>query len=88
VVKLNSKVYSSLIYVTYDDSMVIKGSIQDGSAEYSFRQRIGASQSMFRKNIKTGFWESARLNEKDRMVKSNGKGIVIGKREQYRDPSF
>lgn len=88
VVDLESKVYSTLIYVTEDEAFVYKGSMQDGSAEYSFRQRIGAAQSMFRKNRVTGFWENARYNEKDRMVKSNGNGIMIGKREKYYDPSF
>lgn len=89
VTEITSKAYQYVIEVGIDDAKVVAGSSHDGSAQYEFTQRPDRPRSTYRKNRKTGFWEGAAINaETGRLVKSGGKGLRIGEREEYRDPSF
>lgn len=58
-----------------DHAKVIKGSTQDGSAEYEYSPNPGARE------------RTARRNSKGQYV-SEGSRIVVGRREEYYDPSF
>jgi hypothetical protein len=77
------------IGITQDKAIVVKGSSFDGSAEYEYETRIDAGVSYYRIG-KNGFWQQCRLNERNRWVStgSGGRGLRIGAREEYRDPSF
>lgn len=78
-----------LIEVSRDYSRVISGSTQDGSAEYAYTPRPEGMRITYRKNKKTGFWEKVRRNPNTgKWCKTNGKGLRIGERDEYRDPSF
>ena len=84
-----SKVVLYIITVTEDDAACISGSTHDGSAEYHYTTRPDRTPSTFRKNKKTGLWEEIFRNEvTGKWNKTGGKGIRIGERNTYRDPSF
>lgn len=84
-----SKAWTCFIEVTDDDYKVVKGSAQDGSAEYEFSPKPDGYKTTYGKSAKTGFWFLIRANEKGRLVKADsGNGIRIGQREKYQDPSF
>lgn len=56
--------------------------------EYEYKIKVNGSKRYFRKNAKTGFWESVRKNEETgRWIKGSG-GIRIGEREKYHDFCF
>jgi len=89
VKELTSKLWSLEIEVSRDDAKVVAGSCLDGSAEYEFTSRPGATRTTYRKDRKTGFWHEVALNlETGKYRKTGGNGIRIGAREEYRDPSF
>lgn len=75
------------IATTRDSSKVVAGSGHDGSAEYEFVSHPDGHRTYWRFS-KTGKWESIRLNDKGRWVKSGEHGLRIGERDEYRDPSF
>ncbi len=86
-----SKLWLYEIEVTRDNTTVVSGSSHDGSAAYSFTSNYAGHREIFRKNKKTGFWEAAYRDSntlKLRKVSGGGKGIRIGERDEYRDPSF
>lgn len=78
----------TFIEVKLDTSTVIRGSAQDGSAEYQYTRNPKEFPRYFRLE-KNGDWIGVMFNtESSRWVKSNTHGIVIGHRETYYDPSF
>lgn len=78
----------TIVEVTYDLSTVVRGSSVDGSAEYRYERDPSGSVRYFRRE-KTGEWICVRKNEDTgRWVKSGRGGILLGRRETYRDPSF
>lgn len=83
-----SKVTLYIIEVTADKYELVSGTTMDGSAEYEYSPNPDGYVEMFRKNKKTLMWEPVGRNENGRLVKREGKGIVLGKRERYYDPTF
>lgn len=76
------------IATTSDDSKVVSGSGHDGSAAYDHTSKPDGYRTYWRMS-KAGKWESIVPNDVGRWVKSgNGKGLRIGSREKYSDPSF
>jgi hypothetical protein len=82
-----SKRVACYIEVVRDNSVLISGSTASESQEYSYTPGKG-QPSTFRQ-LHTGFWEEVRVNElTGKFVKTGGKGLRIGERDTYRDPSF
>lgn len=90
VVELVSKRWSYEIEIRDDDYKVVSGSTMDGSAVYEFSPNPNGSKSVYRKNRGTGFWSLMRKNpDSGKMVMAkSGKGLRIGERDAYYDPSF
>lgn len=90
-----------MIHVTEDDSRVISGSSFDGTADYEFTPRPNGHRYTFRRND-DGTWQEvyrkvlewgddgnpSKVSPRWSKVSGGGKGIRIGERETYRDPSF
>jgi hypothetical protein len=77
-----------IIEVTEDDYKPISGSILNGDVKWEFTYNPNGRTSYFRKS-KTGLWENVVFNkETGRWKKSNGQGLIIGRREKYYDPHF
>ena len=69
--------------------MVVAGSSHDGSAEYEYRPNALGSQSKWRSIGRDGAWQSVYFNEATKRWKRAGeRGLRIGERDAYRDPSF
>ena len=75
------------VQITYDRAKVVKGGEHDGSAEYEFETVDGPLQTFafdgttwvqYFMNADTGRWKKV----------ARGKGLRIGERDHYRDPSF
>ena len=78
----------TFIEVKLDTSTVVRGSEQDGTAEYQYTRNNGETPRYFRLE-KNGEWVSVmRSLVTGRWVKNNTYGIVIGRRETYYDPTF
>lgn len=76
------------IGVQRDEAKVIKGSCQDGSAEYQYTPRPEGYVSFFQQD-KKGVWKAVRLNEATGRWKNAGtEGLRIGDRDEHYDPSF
>jgi hypothetical protein len=89
VSELCGKRWKYEIEVTRDDDKVISGSMMDGSASYEFTPNLVGKRTMFRKSLKTGMWVEGYINSETlKFNKSGGKGLRIGERERYLDPSF
>lgn len=89
VSELCGKTWLYEIEVTRDDAKVISGSVFDGSAKYEYTSRPDGGVWLFRFNRKTGKWvEGLRNVETLRFNSRNGRGLRIGEREEYSDPSF
>lgn len=90
VTELSSKRWEFEIVVRDDHSQVIEGSTHDGSAVYAYTQNPDAWPQFFRSERDGGQWREVRMNEKGRLVlcSGGGRGLRIGEREEYRDPSF
>lgn len=86
----NSKLWSYEIEVTRDNAKVIAGSSHDGSADYEYISNENGAKYLFRFNSKTQSWVEGFMSEETNRFKARktGKGIRIGEREEYRDPSF
>lgn len=84
-----SKVWKWEVAVTEDDFKVTAGSQHDGSAAYDFTPATDGYREIFRFNRKTGEWVHG-YNNRDtgRFCASRGKGLRIGERDKYHDPSF
>lgn len=83
-----SKRWLYLIEVQQDRSKVVAGSSFDGSAEYAYEANASAPIEPFGFDRKLQRWTEIRRNEAGRVVKVDGRGLRIGEREEYRDPSF
>lgn len=78
----------AMTYITVqdDDYKVVKGSMQDGTAEYEFSQNPNAAQGSFRRE-ESGQWTPVRKDMATGLWnKVDGSGVRIGAREMYRDP--
>lgn len=80
----------TIVTVQTDFATVVAGSTHDGSAEYSYARNPRGGEYHFRReddgrwqqviiNIKTGRWGK---------VNGGGRGLRIGERDEYRDPTF
>ena len=90
-----------MIHVTYDDARVVSGSSFDGTAEWEFTQRPDGHRYTFQQD-ETGMWVEkiqkilewdaqgnvAKRSPRWSKVAGGGKGLRIGERDHYRDPSF
>lgn len=76
------------VQVTRDLATVVKGSAHDGSAEYEFTTTPDGTLQTFAFNGDK--WEQYHVNpETKRWNKAkSGRGLRIGERDEYRDPSF
>lgn len=82
-----SKKIALYIEIVQDKAVLISGSIASESQEYQYSAGNGAP-CMFRQ-LHSGAWEEVRLNpDTGKFNKTNGKGLRIGERDTYRDPSF
>ena len=78
----------TIVEVTYDLSIVVRGSSAEGSAEYRYERDPSGSVCYFRRE-KTGAWFRVRKNEDTgRWVRGGRVGILFGHRETYYDPTF
>lgn len=85
VFKIGKKV---AVEVVDDDSVVVKGSVQDGSAEWDYKPNPNRSGRIFA--FDDSGWCQYRFNEETKRwnKSASGCGLRIGERETYRDPSF
>lgn len=88
VTPATGKRYSFHIEVQEDRSTVVNGGAHDGSAEYAYERNPQAYVQHFAQRRDTGEWVAMRKNDAGRLVLSNTRGLRIGEREEYRDPSF
>lgn len=75
--------------VRRDHAKVIAGSQHDGSAQYEYSANPDGRETTFKLD-RAGTYRQVRLNERDNwvFVQGGGKGIRLGEREEYYDPSF
>lgn len=79
------------IVVQQDTAKVTKGSAFDGSAEYEYSANLTGPTYTFEFFPIEGRWRHLRNSESGRFVKvprSDGHGLTIGQRREYRDSSF
>lgn len=89
VISVFNRGKAEFVVVQTDFAKVVKGSMQNGSAEYEYERNESGATYIFRK-AKSGRWEQVNLNASTgRYIKSGGGyGLYIGKREEYYDPHF
>lgn len=80
-------VSGDIVGVKRDNAKVVSGSAHDGSAVYEFSHNQEASTELFRRG-KDGKYHGVYLNKETGRYKKNGNNILIGRREEYRDPGF
>lgn len=84
-----SKLYQWIVEVQEDRYWVVSGSCQDGSAKYDFERSEQAAKFLFGFNLKTSRWcELYRDKDSGRIKQLKGRGLILGFRERYYDPSF
>lgn len=77
------------IEVRDDVYKVVKGSCQDGSAEYAYSPSENGAVTKFAYDKKAEKWtEVVRNSKTGKLNKRDGKGLILGFRERYYDPSF
>lgn len=85
----SSKRWVCEIEVTADSYKVVKGSAHDGSAEYSYSTDPDGCRYVFVLDRKTSRWvEAIRNPATGKLNARKGKGLILGFRERYYDPSF
>ena len=78
----------TIVTVQTDRATVTAGSSHDGSAEYSYARNPQGSEHHFRRK-NDGRWQQVVINRQTgRWGKASGRGLRIGERDEYRDPSF
>lgn len=80
----------TIVTVQTDHATVTAGSSHDGSAEYSYARNPHGSECHFRRED-DGRWQQVVISNKTgRWGKANGggRGLRIGERDTYLDPSF
>lgn len=84
-----SKVWGYEIEVTEDDARLIAGSCMSEDQTYEFSPRPDGYRSLYRFNKKSGEWVAGKTNpDTGKFNVSRGRGLRIGERDKYRDPSF
>jgi len=85
-----SKVWLYEIVIREDDVKVIAGSQHDGSAEYEYTPDPDGRVYIFRYNRKNEEWVQGYISTETGRWKVSkiAKGVRIGERDQYFDPSF
>lgn len=77
-----------VVEVQTDLATVVSGSSWDGSAEYVYQRNPNGTRYSFRRES-DGSWTQVRRNPSTgRWNKVSGAGLILGMREEYRDPSF
>lgn len=79
----------TVVWVQQDNYKVISGSGHDGSAEYEYSPNPQGILTRFR--FKNGRWEEIVMNFKTgrwNKLDGGGNGLLIGSRDEYRDPCF
>lgn len=78
------------IKVQRDRAEVVTSSSHDGSAEYVYARNPRSARVVFRREREGGRWRQMRVSDKGNYVlcTGGGRGLRIGEREEYRDPSF
>ena len=90
VIKLFKVGKSSFMHIQADNFTAIpKEDAQYGEhIDYTYSPNPNGSISTYRQNA-NGTWRAVRLNaDTRRWIKSGGRGIYLGEREKYWDPSF
>lgn len=78
----------TIVTVQTDHATVIAGSSHDGSAEYRYNPNPKGGEYHFRREA-DGRWQQVAIsNQTGRWGKAGGRGLRIGERDEYRDPSF
>ena len=78
----------TIVTVQTDRATVTAGSSHDGSAVYSYARNPQGSEHHFRRED-DGRWQQVVINRQTgRWGKASGRGLRIGERDEYRDPSF
>lgn len=78
----------TIVTVRTDYATVVAGSSHDGSAEYSYARNPKGCECHFRRED-DGRWQQVVINQQTgRWGKVSGRGLRIGERDEYRDPSF
>jgi hypothetical protein len=77
-----------IVTVTEDIAKVVKGSTIDGSAEYEYETNPDGPIASYR--LEDRGWVQVRFNEETKRWNKvgSGPGLIVGKRDEYRDPSF
>ena len=78
---------SEFIALTDDDATLVGGSCMSESQTYEYTPRPEGYRTTFRRRP-GGTWEAVRKSDSGRWVKAEGPGLLLGRRETYRDPSF
>jgi hypothetical protein len=82
-----SKRVACYVEVVRDKSELIGGSTASESQEYSYSPGTGKPNTF--RQLHTGIWEEVVVNElTGKFIKTGSKGLRIGERDTYRDPSF
>lgn len=77
-----------ILTVREDTAKVVAGSKATGSAVYACSPDPEGREHSFRRD-KTGAWQPVRRNPRTgRWTKIDGPGLIVGHRDEYRDPSF
>lgn len=79
-----------IVTVQRDHATVVAGSSHDGSAEYSYAPNPRGGEHHFRRED-DGRWQQVVINRKTGRwgkVDGGGRGLRIGERDEYLDPSF
>lgn len=76
------------VQVSRDRTKVIAGSSHDGTAQYEYETTPDGALTTFAFN--GSVWEQYQLNEQTKRWNKakSGRGLRIGERDEYRDPSF
>ena len=89
ITKVETHKNTILIEVQEDHSKRTDNNGMSECQSYSYTPNPKGSKSLFRFNTKTQKWDYVVVNpETDRLCKSNGCGLIIGKRMEYYDYSF
>ena len=79
-----------IVTVQNDHATVVAGSSHDGSSEYRYNPNPNGSENHFRRED-DGRWQQVIINRQTGRwgkVGGCGRGLRIGEREEYSDPSF
>lgn len=78
------------VEVRRDTAELVAGSTQSEAQEYTFKANPKGAAYLFRRSPE-GIWRQVRLNvDSGRyvLVQGGGKGLRIGERDEYSDPTF